>query len=130
MVCILGKECRGEWAILDTIDEFNCSLITATANLEFVPLKEIEKIELSEKEKRAAYDLMIRLQRSSYQLQGKNEPLAHQIIQYIAKKQSPALSILEEVYLLATEVFLIGAIEEIRKRSLENLKLKYKEQQK
>ena len=62
---------------------------------------------------------MIRLQRSSYHLQGKNEPLAHQIIQYVAKKQSPALSILEGVYLLATEVFLIGAIEEIRKKILE-----------
>ena len=76
------------------IDEFNCTLMTATANLEFVPLTEIEKIELSEEEKLAAYDLMIRLQRSSYQLQGKNEPLAHQIIQYLAQKQTPKLSIL------------------------------------
>lgn len=127
VVRILGNECRGQWAILDTIDEFQCTLMTATANLEFVPLTEIEKIELSEEEKQKAYDLMIRLQRSSYQLQGKNEPLAHQIIQYVAKKQSPALSILEEVYLLATEVFLIGAIEEIKKRSLEVLKFKSKE---
>ena len=125
VVRILGNECRGQWAILDTIDEFHCTLMTATANLEFVPLTEIEKIELSEEKKRKAYDLMIRLQRSSYQLQGKNEPLAHQIIQYVAKKQSPALSILEEVYLYATEVFLIGAIEEIRKRSLEVLNMNY-----
>ena len=49
VVRILGNECRGQWAILDTIDEFQCTLMTATANLEFVPLTEIEKIELSER---------------------------------------------------------------------------------
>jgi len=47
---------------------------------------------------------------ASYNLRGKNEPLGHQIIQYIARKSRPELSILEEIYLLATEVFIMGAI--------------------
>ena len=66
---------------------------------------------------------MIRLQRLSYQLQGKNEPLAHQNIQYLAQKQNPKLSVLEEVILLAIEVFLIGEIERLRTKAIEFLKI-------
>ena len=131
VVRIKSEEQKGEWGILDVYDEEKLTGVVMTVLGELqVQLVNLERIELNDQDKKAAYDLMIRLQRSSYQLQGKNEPLAHQIIQYIAKKQSPDLSILEEVYLLATEVFLIGAIEEIRKRTLEVLKFKYKEQKK
>ena len=129
VVRIKSEEPKGEWGILDVYDEEKLTGVVMTVLRELqVQLVNIERIELSEKDKKSGYDLMIRLQRLSYQLQGRNEPIAHQIIQYVAKKQNPKLSVLEEVFLLAIEVFLIDAISEIRKRSLEVLK--YKEQKK
>ena len=131
VIRIKSEEQKGEWGILDVYDEEKLTGVVMTVLGELqVQLVNIEKIELSEEKKRKAYDLMIRLQRLSYQLQGKNQPIANQILQEIARKKNLSLNSLEEVYLLATEVFLIGAIEEIKKRSLEVLNLKYKEREK
>ena len=122
VVRIKSEEQKGEWGILDVYDEEKLTGVVMTVLGELqVQLVNIERIELSDKDKKAAYDLMIRLQRLSYQLQGKNEPIAHQHLQYLAQKQNPKLSVLEEVYLLTTEVFLIGAIESAKKKILEIL---------
>ena len=122
VVRIKSEEQKGEWGILDVYDEEKLTGVVMTVLGELqVQLVNIKKIELSEEEKRAAYGLMIRLQRLSYQLQGKNEPLAHQNIQYLAQKPIPKLSVLEEVFLLAIEVFLTGAIESAKKKILEIL---------
>ena len=122
VVRIKSEEQKGEWGILDVYDEEKLTGVVMTVLGELqVQLVNLERIELSDKDKKAAYDLMIRLQRLSYQLQGKNEPIAHQHLQYLAQKQNPKLSVLEEVYLLTTEVFLIGAIESAKKKILEIL---------
>ena len=131
VVRIKNEEQKGEWGILDVYDEEKLTGVVMTVLGELqVQLVNIERIELGDKDKKAAYDLMIRLQRLSYQLQGKNQPIANQILQEIARRKNPALNDLEEVFLLDIEVFLTGAIKEIRKKISEVLKIKYKEQQK
>lgn len=131
VVRIKSEEQKGEWGILDVYDEEKLTGVVMTVLGELqVQLVNLERIELSEEKKQKAYDLMIRLQRSSYQLQGKNQPIANQMLQEIARKKNPTLNSLEEAFLLAIEVFLTGAIEEIKKRSLEVLKFKSKEQKK
>ena len=131
VVRIKSEEQKGEWGILDVYDEEKLTGVVMTVLGELqVQLVNLERIELTEEEKRKAYDLMIRLQRLSYQLQGKNQPIATQVLQEIARKKNPILNSLEEIFLLDIEVFLMGAIEEIKKRSLEVLKFKSKEQKK
>lgn len=128
VVRIKSEEQKGEWGILDVYDEEKLTGVVMTVLGELqIQLVNLERIDLSEEEKKSAYDLMIRLQRLSYQLQGRNQPIANQILQEIARKKNPVLNSLEEIFLLDIEVFLMGAIEEIKKRSLEVLKFKYKE---
>ncbi|MGF1488696.1 MAG: ParB N-terminal domain-containing protein, partial [Prochloraceae cyanobacterium] len=125
VVRIKDLEHQGEWGILDVYDSDKSSgiVMTTLGEAQYL-LVNLEKIELTAEEKKVAYNLMIRLQVASYNLRGKNEPLGHQIIQYIARKSRPELSILEEAILLGIEVFRNGVIAKLKAKATEFLKLK------
>ncbi|MGF1485639.1 MAG: hypothetical protein ACFBSE_00815, partial [Prochloraceae cyanobacterium] len=116
----------GEWGILDVYDSDKSSgiVMTTLGEAQYL-LVNLEKIELTAEEKKTAYNLMIRLQVTSYNLQGKDEPLSVRFIQDIARKSRPELSILEEAILLAIEVFLNGLITKFKAKATEFLKLKF-----
>ena len=104
VVRIKSKEHQGEWAILDVYDEDQLSAVVLTVTGEIqVLLVNLEKIELSLKQKQHAYNLMSRLQAASYNLQGKGEPYGYQTIDFFLKKSMPELSAFEEKILQRIE---------------------------